>query len=100
MGGESDDSGEVSNGTLTGYPSSAPVQDGEEVAVYASARSFLHHQVRSMVGTIEMAGAGRWSLADVRAALEARDRRRCGRTAPAAGLCLIGVDYPSEAVAP
>jgi tRNA pseudouridine38-40 synthase len=65
------------------------------VVIYASARSFLHHQVRSLVGTIELAGAGRWALADVRAALEARDRSRCGHMAPAAGLCLIGVDYRS-----
>jgi tRNA pseudouridine38-40 synthase len=72
-------------------------RQGDEIVIYASARSFLHRQVRSMVGTLEMAGSGRWSLADVRAALEARDRSRCGRTAPAAGLCLIGVDYPTEA---
>jgi tRNA pseudouridine38-40 synthase len=68
-------------------------RQGEEIVVYASARSFLHHQVRSMVGTIEMAGSGRWKLAEVGVALAARDRKRCGRTAPAAGLCLIGVDY-------
>ena len=72
-------------------------RQGDEIVIYTSARSFLHRQVRSMVGTLEMAGSGRWSLADVRAALEARDRSRCGRTAPAAGLCLIGVDYPAEA---
>ncbi|SDR20095.1 tRNA pseudouridine38-40 synthase [Rhizobiales bacterium GAS113] len=72
-------------------------RQGDEVVIYASARSFLHRQVRSMVGTIEMAGGGRWTLADVRAALEARDRSRCGRTAPAAGLCLIGVDYLADA---
>jgi tRNA pseudouridine38-40 synthase len=71
-------------------------RQSEEVVIYASARSFLHHQVRSLVGTIEMAGAGRWTLADVRAALEARDRSRCGHMAPAAGLCLIGVDYRSQ----
>jgi tRNA pseudouridine38-40 synthase len=68
-------------------------RQGEEIVVYASARSFLHHQVRSMVGTIELAGSGRWQLAKVGAALAARDRKGCGRTAPAAGLCLIGVDY-------
>jgi tRNA pseudouridine38-40 synthase len=68
-------------------------RQGEEIVVYASARSFLHHQVRSMVGTIELAGSGRWQLDEVGAALAARDRKRCGRTAPAAGLCLIGVDY-------
>ena len=71
-------------------------RQGEEVVIYASARSFLHHQVRSLVGTIEMAGAGRWTLADVTSALEARDRSRCGHMAPAAGLCLIGVDYPDR----
>jgi tRNA pseudouridine38-40 synthase len=52
------------------------------------------------VGTIEMAGGGRWTLADVKAALEARDRSRCGPMAPAAGLCLIGVDYRSQPTAP
>ena len=51
---------------------------GDEVRVYASARSFLHHQVRSIVGTLERAGAGRWLVGDVRAALDARDRKRCG----------------------
>ena len=66
---------------------------GEEIRVYASARSFLHHQVRSMVGTLERVGAGRWAVADVRAALDARDRTRCGPMAPSAGLYLIGVDY-------
>lgn len=66
---------------------------GEEVRVHAAARSFLHHQVRSMVGTIAMAGLGRWSVADVRASLDARDRRRCGPMAPAAGLYLVGVEY-------
>ncbi|MBM6596213.1 tRNA pseudouridine(38-40) synthase TruA [Microvirga pudoricolor] len=67
---------------------------GDEIRVYASARSFLHHQVRSIVGTLERAGAGRWSVADVKAALDARDRSRCGPMAPSAGLYLIGVDYP------
>jgi tRNA pseudouridine38-40 synthase len=71
-------------------------RQSDEVVILASARSFLHHQVRSLVGTIEMAGAGRWTLADVKSALEARDRSRCGPMAPAAGLCLIGVDYRSE----
>lgn len=66
---------------------------GAEIRIAASARSFLHHQVRSMVGTIVLAGAGRWNLADVREALEARDRARCGPMAPASGLYLVGVDY-------
>jgi tRNA pseudouridine38-40 synthase len=67
---------------------------GDEIRIHASARSFLHHQVRSITGTLERAGAGRWSVADVRAALDARDRRRCGPMAPPTGLYLIGVDYP------
>ena len=69
-------------------------RDGDEIRIQASARSFLHHQVRSMVGTLGLAGSGRWSAAHVRAALDARDRARCGPTAPAAGLYLVGVDYP------
>ena len=58
---------------------------GDEIRIYASARSFLHHQVRSMTGTLERAGAGRWSVEDVRAALDARDRKRCGPMAPSDG---------------
>jgi tRNA pseudouridine38-40 synthase len=68
---------------------------GDEIRIHASARSFLHHQVRSMVGTLERVGAGRWAVEDVRAALDARDRKRCGPMAPSAGLYLIGVDYPA-----
>jgi tRNA pseudouridine38-40 synthase len=68
-------------------------RSGDEIRVAAAARSFLHHQVRSMVGTLMLAGAGRWSAEEVSEALEARDRTRCGPTAPAAGLCLVGVDY-------
>ena len=68
-------------------------RDGEDIRVAASARSFLHHQVRSMVGTLMLVGAGRWSAAEVREALEAKDRKRCGPTAPACGLYLVGVDY-------
>jgi tRNA pseudouridine38-40 synthase len=67
---------------------------GDEIRIYASARSFLHHQVRSMVGTLERVGAGRWAVGDVRAALDACDRKRCGPMAPSTGLYLIGVDYP------
>ena len=67
---------------------------GEAIHVEAAARSFLHHQVRAMVGTLALAGHGRWSADDVRAALEARRRSACGPTAPAAGLTLVGVDYP------
>jgi len=69
------------------------MRHADEIVIHASARSFLHHQVRSMVGTLERAGCGRWTLADIRSALEACDRSRCGPMAPACGLCLIAVDY-------
>lgn len=69
---------------------------GDEVHVHAASRSFLHHQVRSMVGTIALAGIGRWSLDDVTAALDARDRTRCGTVAPAHGLYFVGVDYSGK----
>lgn len=66
----------------------------DEIRIHAAARSFLHHQVRSMAGTLMLAGCGRWSVGDVRAALDARDRTRCGAVAPPGGLYLVGVDYP------
>ncbi len=69
------------------------VREGAEVVVYASARSFLHNQVRSLVGTLKLAGEGKWSAADVRAALDAADRSACGPVAPPDGLYLISVDY-------
>jgi tRNA pseudouridine38-40 synthase len=65
----------------------------DEIVVSASARSFLHHQVRSMVGTLKLVGEGKWRPADVARALEARDRSACGPVAPAHGLTLIRVDY-------
>lgn len=68
-------------------------RDGNDIRVHAAARSFLHSQVRSFVGTLVQAGRGRWSVADVRAALDARDRARCGPLAPPDGLTLVGVDY-------
>ena len=68
----------------------------EEIVLYASARSFLHHQVRSMTGALKRVGEGRWTPNDVSAALEARDRARCPAMAPSSGLCLIGVDYPPD----
>ncbi len=64
---------------------------GDEIAVTARARSFLHHQVRNMVGTLELVGEGKWSADDVAAALAARDRRSGGPTAPAEGLTLVAV---------
>lgn len=66
---------------------------GEEIRIEASARSFLHHQVRSMVGTLKLVGTGKWNAAELRAALEARDRARCGPVAPPHGLYLVRVDY-------
>ncbi len=69
------------------------LRHGDEIRLTAVARSFLHHQVRNMVGTLALVGRGRWRREDVRAALAARDRRAAGPTAPAAGLYLTGVDY-------
>jgi tRNA pseudouridine38-40 synthase len=66
---------------------------GEEVRVEASARSFLHHQVRSMVGSLAQVGDGKWNVADLKRALEARDRSACGPVAPPDGLYLLKVDY-------
>ncbi len=66
---------------------------GEEVRIEARARSFLHNQVRAIVGTIKLVGEGRWTADDVARALAARERGACGPTAPACGLYLVGVDY-------
>ncbi len=71
-------------------------REGELILLRLAARSFLHRQVRSMVGSLEHVGAGAWSADDLAAALEARDRRRCGQVAPAAGLYLVGVDYEGD----
>jgi tRNA pseudouridine38-40 synthase len=68
-------------------------RDGEEVTVLASARSFLHNQVRSMVGSLVMVGEGKWSADDLGQALAARDRTACGQVAPPDGLYLMKVDY-------
>jgi len=66
---------------------------GEEIICYASAQSFLHSQVRSMVGTLKLVGEGKWSGADLKAALDAADRHRLGFNAPPEGLYLLRVDY-------
>ena len=66
---------------------------GEEIDIIAEARSFLHHQVRNMVGTLRLVGEGKWSREDMRAALEARDRTKGGPTAPPQGLYLTSVKY-------
>ena len=69
-------------------------REAEDIACRVSARSFLHRQVRSMVGSLVEVGFGKWSAADLRAALEAADRARCGPVAPASGLYLERVEYP------
>ena len=66
---------------------------GDEIRIEAAARSFLHHQVRNMVGTLRRVGEGKWRAADLAAALARRDRSAAGPTAPAEGLYLVGVDY-------
>ena len=68
-------------------------RSGDVVEIRASSRSFLHNQVRSMVGSLKLVGDGKWTAQDLRAALDAADRTRCGPVAPAAGLCLVKVDY-------
>jgi tRNA pseudouridine38-40 synthase len=68
-------------------------RDCEAVRIHASARSFLHHQVRSMVGSLVQVGEGRWSADDLARALAARDRKACGPVAPPDGLYLVRVDY-------
>lgn len=69
-------------------------REGETVVIRASARSFLHHQVRSLVGSLKLVGEGKWPVSGLRAALDARDRARCGAMAPASGLYLVRIDYP------
>ncbi len=66
---------------------------GEEIRIEARARSFLHHQIRNMAGTLRLVGEGKWTADDVRAALAARNRSAGGPTAPAAGLYLVRVTY-------
>ena len=68
-------------------------RDGDEVRVRTSARSFLHNQVRSMVGSLALVGDGKWSADDLSAALEARNRAACAPVAPPDGLYLVKVDY-------
>jgi len=70
------------------------LRDGARISVFASARSFLHHQVRSMVGCLELVGQGRWSKGDLKAALDAADRAALGFNAPPDGLYFLRADYP------
>ncbi|WP_371824244.1 tRNA pseudouridine(38-40) synthase TruA [Methylosinus sp. KRF6] len=68
-------------------------RDGDIIEIVTCARSFLHNQVRSLAGSLEHVGSGKWSADDLRAALEAKDRTRCGQVAPPHGLYLVAVDY-------
>jgi tRNA pseudouridine38-40 synthase len=68
-------------------------REGEEVVVRVAARSFLHHQVRNMVGTLAQVGRGLRPVSWPRAVLDSRDRRKAGQTAPAEGLCFVSVRY-------
>ncbi len=71
-------------------------REGDRVRIVAEARSFLHHQVRNLVGTLKLVGEGRWTPAEVAAALAARDRAAAGPTAPAEGLTLTAVRYAAD----
>jgi tRNA pseudouridine38-40 synthase len=71
----------------------AVTRHGEEIQVTAAARSFLHNQVRSLVGSLKLVGQEKWSADDLAGALAARDRRACGPVAPAHGLYLVAVEY-------
>lgn len=73
-----------------------PYPGGIEYRFALAARSFLHNQVRSIVGTLERVGAGSWAPQDVQTALHARDRAACGPVAPPQGLRLVGVSYPDD----
>ncbi|MCB1538039.1 MAG: tRNA pseudouridine(38-40) synthase TruA [Rhodospirillales bacterium] len=68
-------------------------QGGVEIRIHAEARSFLHHQMRNMAGTLIQVGDGKWTPDDVKTALAARDRKAGGPTSPACGLYLVRVDY-------
>ena len=69
------------------------VRDGDEIDIHAAARSFLHHQVRSMVGCLVLVGRGKWTGGDLKAALDARDRAALGFNAPPDGLYFAGATY-------
>ncbi|MAI62686.1 MAG: tRNA pseudouridine(38-40) synthase TruA [Micavibrio sp. TMED27] len=66
---------------------------GQEIIIETEGKSFLHHQVRNMVGTLTLVGEGKWSAQDLKTALEAKDRTAGGPTAPADGLYMVRIDY-------
>ncbi|MDB3953938.1 tRNA pseudouridine(38-40) synthase TruA [Alphaproteobacteria bacterium] len=68
-------------------------RNADEIIIEASARSFLHHQMRNFVGTLKLVGDGKWSRQDVKEALDAKRRAAAGPTAPSDGLYLLRVDY-------
>lgn len=70
------------------------MRTGDRLTIHAEARSFLHHQVRSMVGCLALVGLGQWTADDISTALEAKDRAALGHNAPPDGLYFIGADYP------
>ncbi|MNL72971.1 tRNA pseudouridine synthase A [compost metagenome] len=72
-------------------------RSGDLIEIRASAQSFLHNQIRSFAGSLKLAGEAKMSPDDVRAALEARDRKECGPVAPPEGLYFMKVDYPGDA---
>ena len=69
------------------------IRDADRITIHASARSFLHHQVRSMVGCLALVGQGKWTTTDLKTALEARDRAALGFNAPPDGLYFVRADY-------
>ncbi|PZM12138.1 tRNA pseudouridine(38-40) synthase TruA [Rhizobium tubonense] len=71
-------------------------RSGNLIEIRATAQSFLHNQIRSFAGTLKMVGEGKWAVEDVRAALDARDRKACGPVAPPEGLYFMQVDYPDD----
>jgi tRNA pseudouridine38-40 synthase len=71
-------------------------RDGDLISIVAASRSFLHHQVRNLVGTLRLVGDGKWPIERLAVVLAARDRSAAGPTAPAEGLCLMHVRYPVD----
>jgi tRNA pseudouridine38-40 synthase len=74
----------------------SPVKTLDRLEIHAAARSFLHHQVRSMVGCLQMVGRGKWTADDLQAALEAKDRAALGYNAPPDGLYFVEALYPGD----